>query len=55
MIYIVSYLRYGQQFEHRYATRGEAQDKRANLLSRRIFSSLAERKVLTFTKNWSKL
>lgn len=55
MIYIVSYLRYGQQFEHRYTTRREAQDKRANLASRRIFASIAERKVLTFTKNWSRL
>lgn len=55
MIYIVSYVRYGQRFEHRYATRREAQDKRTNLSSRRIFASIAERQILTFTKNWSKL
>lgn len=55
MIYIVSYLRYGQRFEHRYATRREAHAKRTDLSNRRIFASLSERKVLTFTKNWGRL
>lgn len=55
MIYVVSYERYGQRFEHRYPTQQGALAKRAELLRRSIVSALAERKVLTFTKNWSKL
>lgn len=55
MIYIVSYLRYGQRFEHRYPTQQGALAKRAELLRRSITPELAERKILTFTKNWSRL
>jgi hypothetical protein len=55
MIYIVSYLRYGQNFEHRYPTAQAASVKHAELARRGVFTRVAERKVLTFTKNWSKL
>lgn len=55
MIYIVSYERYGQKFYFWYPTFQEARTKRLELIRRRLFATVVERKVLTFSKNWSNL
>lgn len=55
MIYTVSYECYGQRFELRYPTLQEAREKKGALIRRHLFASVTARKVLTFTKNWSKL